>query len=160
MECFIIVRIISVHNTIIMKNNFVAQVSINIAASPAKVWQALTDPALVKKYFFGVDLITDWKKGSPIIYRGVWEGKTFEDKGNVIEIIPEKLLLSNYWSGFSGMPDVPENYSNVRYELCSENSGTKLSITQDNIPTEESKTHSEQNWKMVLDGMRKMLEEN
>ncbi|MFI5136031.1 MAG: SRPBCC domain-containing protein, partial [Chitinophagales bacterium] len=76
-----------------------------------------------------------------------------------IEIIPEKLLLCNYWSGFSGLPDVPENYQNVRYELSAENGGTKLSITQDNIPSEESKTHSEQNWKIVLDEMRKLLEQ-
>jgi len=141
-----------------MKNDFIASVSVSIAASPAKVWQALTDPSLVKQYFFGVDLITDWKKGSPIIYRGVWEEKMFEDRGNILEIIPEKLLLCNYWSSFSGLPDAPENYQNVRYELSMENGGTKLSITQDNIPSEESKTHSEQNWKTVLDGMRKLIE--
>ncbi len=35
---------------------------------------------------------------------------------------------------------------------------TKLTITQDNNATEDEKMHSEQNWKMMLDGVKKMLE--
>jgi uncharacterized protein YndB with AHSA1/START domain len=141
-----------------MKNQFTATASINIKASASQVWKALTDPEIVKQYFFGVDVISDWKKGSPILYRGVWEGKAFEDKGNILEIIPEKLLLCNYWSSFSGTEDIPENYQNVHYELTGENGGAKLTITQDRIPTEEQKAHTEKNWNYVLEAMKKLLE--
>ncbi len=141
-----------------MANKFIAKKSISINAPASKVWKALTDPKLVKQYFFGVDVITDWKQGSPIIYQGVWEGKPFEDKGNVLKIEPEKLLLTNHWSPSSGLPDTPENYHNVRYDLVPEGRGTKLTITQDNNATEEEKDHSEQNWGAILEGMKKLLE--
>ncbi len=141
-----------------MEKKFVAKRTVSINAPVSQVWKALTDPKLVKQYFFGVDVITDWKQGSPIIYRGVWEGKPFEDKGNVLKIEPEKLLLTTHWSPLSGVPDTPENYHNVRYELAPEGRGTKLTITQDNNATAEEKNHSEQNWGAVLDGMKRVLE--
>lgn len=45
--------------------------SIRIIASTAKVWEALTNPERIKQYFFGTECINDWKKGSPILYKGV-----------------------------------------------------------------------------------------
>lgn len=76
--------------------------SININSSITKVWEALTNPELIKKYFFGTECVTDWKKGSPILYKGVWEGKPYEDKGNILDIEKEKFILYNYWSSFFG----------------------------------------------------------
>ncbi len=38
------------------------------------------------------------KVGSPILYRGEWHGKLFEDKGQILEIEPEKRLVSTHWS--------------------------------------------------------------
>ena len=54
--------------------------SIIINAPAAQVWKALTDPAIIKQYFFGTNVETDWKKGSPITWTGEWEGKTYQDK--------------------------------------------------------------------------------
>ena len=141
-----------------MNQKLTAKQSILINSPAYKVWKALTNPDLIKQYMFGVETITDWKVGSPIIYKGVWEGKEFEDKGNILKSEPEKLLLCNYWSSFSGLPDSPENYQNVAYELSPENSGTKLSITQDNIPDEEGRRRSEQNWGFVLNNLKELLE--
>jgi hypothetical protein len=56
------------------------------------------------------------------------------------------------------LPDVPESYQTVRYELATEGGGTKLTVTQDNNVTQEDASHSEQNWKIVLDGIKKLLE--
>jgi hypothetical protein len=75
-----------------------------------------------------------------------------------LQIEPEKLLVSTYWSSFSGLPDLPENCQTVRYELSGEGDGTRLIITQDNNATQEAAHHSEQNWKTVLDGIKKLLE--
>lgn len=141
-----------------MDNKFIANVSITIDASPAKVWEALTNPELIKQYLFGTEVVSDWKIGSTIIYKGVWQGKAYEDKGTILNIMPEKLLESTYWSSMSGIPDVPENYKKVTYALTPENGSTKLTLTQDNNATQEEKNHSEQNWKMVLDGLKKLLE--
>jgi hypothetical protein len=57
-----------------------------------------------------------------------------------------------------GLPDLPENYNTVRYELSSDGGQTKLTLTQDNNATQEAASHSEQNWKIVLDGLKKVVE--
>src|SRR5689334_20196431 len=72
--------------------NLVAKTSISIKAEIKDVWKALTDPALIKKYFFGTDAESDWKKGSPVRFRGEWEGKPYEDKGTVLESDPPRKL--------------------------------------------------------------------
>jgi hypothetical protein len=96
--------------------------------------------------------------GSPIIYKGIWQGKPYEDKGRVLEIEPEKILVSTFWSSLSGLPDISENYKTVRYELSSTGDLTSLTITQDNNTSQDEANHSEQNWKMVLEGIKKLIE--
>jgi uncharacterized protein YndB with AHSA1/START domain len=136
----------------------IAQATIIINVPRLKVWDALTRPDLIKQYLFGTSVTTDWHVGSPITYTGQWEGKTYQDKGMVMQIEPGKLLVSTYWSSMSGLPDIPENYKTVRYELSTEGDGTRLTITQDNNATPEEANHSGQNWKMVLEGIQRLLE--
>jgi len=141
-----------------MSENNTAKASIVINAPASKVWEALTDPKLIKQYLFGTETKSDWKKGSSITYTGEWEGKAYEDKGEIIDIIPGKLLHTTYWSSMSGKEDKPENYMNVIYELSPEGNATKLTITQDNNASQESAEHSESNWSSVLQTMKEMLE--
>ena len=141
-----------------MTGTFVARATISINAPAARVWQALTDPKLIKDYLFGTQVTTDWKVGSPITYKGEWQGKPYEDKGKVLQFVPEKLIVSSFWSSLEGKPDVPENYKTVRYELSPEGSGTRLTITNDNNASQDDADHSSQNWEMVLQGMKMLLE--
>ena len=141
-----------------MNNTFVAKAAITINAPASRVWDALTKPDLIKLYLFGTQVTTDWRVGSPITYQGMWEGKAYKDKGQVLQVEPGKLLVSTFWSSLSGLPDVPENYQTVRYELSAEGNGVRLTITQDNNHSQEEADHSAQNWKTVLDGMKKLLE--
>jgi uncharacterized protein YndB with AHSA1/START domain len=136
----------------------VAKRSVFIKAPAARVWKALTETDLIRQYLFGTDAISDWKVGSQIRYRGVWEGRFYEDKGMVLIAEPGKLLQTTYWSSMSGLADIPENYKTVTYELIPEPGGTRLILTQDNNATEEEKVHSEGNWKMVLEGLKTMVE--
>ena len=132
--------------------------SIVIDAKPQRVWEALTDPAQVKQVMWGSEVESDWKQGSPLIYRGVWEGKPFEDKGTILEIDPPRLLRTNYYSPLSGKADVPENYAEVTYALVPEGNGTKITVTQSNIADEKTRDHSESNWGGALETMKKMIE--
>jgi len=141
-----------------MNNAFISKASTTINTPISKVWDALTKPHIIKQYLFGTEVTTDWQVGSPITYKGLWNGKAYEDKGKVVQIEVEKLLVSTFWSSLSGLPDVPENYKTVRYELTPDGNGTRLTITQDNNDSQEDANHSEQNWKMVLDGLKKLLE--
>lgn len=139
--------------------NFIAKSETIINASEEKVWEALTNPEMVKQWLFGTEMsVTEWKAGGRISYKGVWEGKPYEDKGEILEIEPGKKLVSSYWSNFSGLPDVPENYQKVSYLLEPAGDGTKLIIIQEGSKTEESAKHSEGNWNSVLQSMKQLLE--
>ena len=142
-----------------MIGTHIAKATTWIDAPKSKVWEALTKPELIQQYLFGTQVTTDWQVGSPIIYKGVWEGKAYEDKGKILEIEPGKLLASTYWSPLSGSPDLPENYQTVRYELFPEDEGSRLTVTQDNIASQEAADRYGQNWKMVFEEMKKLLED-
>jgi hypothetical protein len=58
----------------------------------------------------------------------------------------------------SGIEDKPENYVIISYELTEKNEDTYLSVKQENIPDEEMKEHSEQNWNKVLGNLKQLLE--
>lgn len=139
--------------------SYTAKAEVVINAPAAKVWQAIVDPAMVKQYLFGTDMsVTEWAVGGKVSYKGSWEGKSYEDKGEILEIEPEKKLVSTYWSSMGGTEDKPENYMKVSYVLEPAGDGTKLTLTQENAPTQDSADHSGENWKMVLAGMKKLVE--
>ena len=141
-----------------MKHDRSAQVSVHIHAPIEAVWEALTKPEIIKKYFFGTNTITDWVPGHMIVFEGEWEGKTYHDKGTIMEVRKNEIIKYDYWSSMSGIDDKPENYVIVTYELFDDGDITTLVVTQENIPDDERKEHSIENWKMVLQELKKMLE--
>ena len=142
-----------------MANDLIARASTRIDASAYDVWRALTDPKLVKQYFFGTDLKTDWKPGGAIRWSGEWQGKAYEDKGKVLEVQPGKRLRYTHFSPLSGLPDEPANYQTITVDLAADGGGTRVSIEQDGNPDEKARDHSQDNWKMVLEGLKKLLEQ-
>lgn len=141
-----------------MKNNLTGKASITIDAPASKVWEALTTPELIKQYFFGTEASSDWKVGSPITFSGEYKGKSYHDKGTILEVIPNKIFRYNYWSSMSGIEDKPENYVPITYALVESHDKATLTVTQQNIPDEKMKVHSEENWKKVLANLKQLLE--
>jgi uncharacterized protein YndB with AHSA1/START domain len=141
-----------------MNNSLTAKATVDIHAVPSKVWDALTNPAMIKQYLFGTEAVSTWKVGESIVFKGVWDGKPYEDKGTIKHLEKEKELQYTYWSSFSSIPDIPENYMTIRFLLSEKNDVTTLALTQDNCRTEESRAHSEKNWNGVLEAMKKLLE--
>jgi uncharacterized protein YndB with AHSA1/START domain len=136
----------------------VATAETEIAASPSRVWTALTEPEQIKKYMFGSEVETDWRPGSPIVWKGEYEGKQYEDKGEIVEIEPERRLKVTHFSPLSGQEDVPENYHTLLYELEEHDGKTRLSLSQDNNPSEEAAEHSRANWEQMLSGLKQVVE--
>lgn len=132
--------------------------SININASVDKVWFALTDKEMIKQYFWGTEVNTDWKENSPISYSGVWEGTPYEDKGFVLKIEKEKILKHSYWSSFWGTDYNPADFSIITYELFVNGQVTTLNVTQEGFKDEQSRDHSIGNWKGILDNIKNLLE--
>jgi len=141
-----------------MGDTFIAETSITINAEASRVWEALTTPSLIKKYLMGTTVVSDWRKGSSISYSGVYEGKEYQDKGEIIKMEPGKVFQSTYWSSMSGKKDEPENYNLVTYRLSEEDGNTVVHLTQDNITSEKEKAHSEKNWEMVLKKLKEVVE--
>jgi uncharacterized protein YndB with AHSA1/START domain len=141
-----------------MPRNLVAQASVRIAAPVEKVWDALVNPATIKQYMFGTTVTSQFTQGSPITWKGEWKGKPYEDKGTITKIEPRRLLQYTHYSPLSGAPDTPENHHTVTIELAGDGSGTRVSLAQDNNESEQARQHSEQNWKMMLESLKKRLE--
>ena len=142
-----------------MEKELVLKTSVSINASTAKVWDALINPEQIKKYFFGTEAISDWKVGRALIFKGVWEGKEYRDKGHILELEKEKKLKYNYWSSFSGNEDIPENYANITYELLEQSGKTIFTLTQDGFKTKEQQEHSEKNWQSLFVNLKTLLED-
>ena len=132
--------------------------AIIVNAPAAKVWDAITKPALRKKWFFGVDTKTDWKVGSPIVHTGQWQGKPYTDKGVVKAFEPGRRLSHTHWSSMSGRPDKPENYETVTYTLRDKGGATEVVISEDNIATPEQKATSDKMWAGALAELKKVAE--
>jgi uncharacterized protein YndB with AHSA1/START domain len=142
-----------------MSEKFVAEKRITINASTDAVWQALTDPSLVKQYLHGTNMKTTWAVGDPITWTGEWKGKPYQDKGTVLAVEPKKLLKTTHWSPMGGSEDKPENYHTVTYELADRDGATILTLKQDNNASqEEADTMAEKNWGPVLEGLKAVAE--
>jgi uncharacterized protein YndB with AHSA1/START domain len=140
------------------ESDLIARSSITIDAPPERVWNALVTPAAIKQYMFGTTVASDWKEGSPIVWKGEWEGRRYEDKGIIRQFKPHRTLQYTHFSPLSGLPDKPENYHTVTIELSADGTRTSLTLAQDNNPTEEARQHSAKNWGMMLAGLKKLVE--
>ena len=142
-----------------MADSFVAEKRITIDASVDAVWQALTDPVLVKQYMHGSNMQTTWEVGSAITWKGEWRGKAYADKGTVLRVEPKTLLSTTHWSPMGGSEDKPENYHTVTYELAERGRETILTLRQDNNASQEdADAMAEKNWGPVLEGLKAVVE--
>jgi uncharacterized protein YndB with AHSA1/START domain len=137
---------------------FEATAEVDIAAPPERVWAALTDPAQVKQYFFGAEVDTDWKVGSPIEWHGEYEGKSFTDKGKVLAADPGHELRYTHFSPMAGQPDEPENYHTLDYTLTDRDGTTHVTLTQDNNGSADEAKRAEENWAGMLAGLKQVAE--
>jgi uncharacterized protein YndB with AHSA1/START domain len=141
--------------------------TITIQAPPAVVWDMLVNPQQTKKYMFGCETVSDWKVGSPLLWRGVHEGKELVFvKGNIVKIEPNRLLVYTVFDPFSTMPDIPENYLDITYELIPEKGGTTLKVSQGDYTkvAEGERRYNEsynngEGWNPLLVQIKKLIEE-
>jgi len=139
-------------------NGIVATASIDIEAPATRVWAALTEPDQIAAYMFGSRVETDWEVGHPITWKGEWEGRPYQDKGQVLAYDEPARLSVTHFSPLTGQDDVPENYHTLVYELDESAGVTTVSLSQDNNGSEEEAEHSRANWQMMLDGLKKQVE--
>ena len=133
--------------------------SIEIKTSPAKVWKVLTDPDKIALYLYGTKTKTDWRIGSPISFSGEYDGTTYSDKGIVMANVQDKLLAYDYWTQFSGLEDIPENYCEVSYHIQDNlNGSVKFTWQQIGFKDEDSLSHSNSGLPSLLEQIKGIAE--
>ena len=142
-----------------MNDQLIANASVVIEAPAEEVWEALVDPELIKQYMFGATVASDWREGSAITWSGEWQGRAYQDKGEVLEFSPHTRLQYTHFSPLTGQPDAPENYHTVTIHLEEEGGWTRVDLSQDNNATEEERDHSQQNWEAMLDSLKTLIEQ-
>lgn len=129
-----------------------------------KVWDLLTNPVMTKEYMFGCEIISDWKVGSPILWKGQTEdGKEIiYVKGNIIEFKEGSKVTFTMFDPNMKLDDIPENYLNLTYELEEKNNKTILKLTQGNFASvaDGKKRYEEslKGWEMVIPIMKTVIE--
>lgn len=139
-------------------NRFIVHKGIRLMATPAEVWDALTNPEKTKKYFFNCKVFSDWKVGSPITWKGtVILIKKIELHGTIVKIEPGKLLVYTLKNEHSS------SISTVTEKLIASEGDTVLTISDDvgeGEGAEDRYRKSEKGWTKVLNGLKKLVEKN
>ena len=132
--------------------------AVTINAPIAKVWEALTQPELVKKWQMGSDLLTDWKVGSEIRFKNEWEGQVFEQWGKILEFTPYEIIKYTLFAPTPDLEDRPENYFTMSYVLSQNIDSVHLLINQeDNRPgSVQDEPTGEEN--EILNALKALLE--
>jgi uncharacterized protein YndB with AHSA1/START domain len=98
--------------------------SIEVNAPVETLWRVLTDAAFIPQYMFGCNAETDWKPGSPLLWKGAADGKIYV-KGQVIAFDPPQRLVYTIFDPNSTINDIPANYLTMTCNL--EQRGDSLS---------------------------------
>lgn len=130
-----------------MVNDVVVTRSVVLNATPERVWEALTHPGMTKQYMCNCEVYSDWKPGSTVRWIGNYHGRAIDEQGEIIEIIPGKLLR---YSGFDRLADGDISRDGniyVTHELIPRGSQTKLLTTLEHFEGDETRAEfAAQQW--------------
>ena len=139
-------------------SGFVSTAEVDVAATPERVWDALTEPEQIAAYMMGSKVTTTWDVGAPITWEGEYDGRPYQDKGEVLAYDEPQLLSMTHYSALSGQPDEPASYHTIAYKLTATDAGTHVTLTQDGNESQEQADQFAQNWQGMLDGLKARVE--
>jgi uncharacterized protein YndB with AHSA1/START domain len=132
---------------------------IYIKTTPERLWDAITNPELRRKYSFGVGVHSDWKRGSP--YKAETGPETISPtmaiaEGENLEVDPPHRLVQSFRALWSD--DVKsEGTSRVTWEIEQIEDSCRLTVTHDQL-REGANDELFGGWPMVLSGLKTLLE--
>jgi uncharacterized protein YndB with AHSA1/START domain len=126
---------------------------IYIKTTPERLWQAITDTEMRRKYTFGAVFKSDWTKGSRLEAFG--GGKLIAD-GENLEVDPPRRLVQSFRALWDD--DVKrEGTSRVTWEILPVGDSCRLTVTHDQL-REDANNQLYGGWPMVLSGLKTLLE--
>jgi Activator of Hsp90 ATPase homolog 1-like protein len=120
-------------------------------------WDTLTNAQRLGRLFWDCTVESDFTAGSPIVWKGTWDGKPFEDRGRIRQVKPRALLQYSHWAPSSGA-DAEENHNLLTWRLAEEKSGVRVTLQHENIASAAMKEHSQQMWTRLLARVKELLE--
>ncbi|MDL2334929.1 MAG: SRPBCC domain-containing protein [Chloroflexota bacterium] len=129
------------------------EVTVDIHATPERVWQAITDPTLTREYFYGTDILSDWKVGSR------WTSESDGNvslEGKILEIDPPRRLVQTF-NVRDDDPAASDEESTVSWELTREADMTRVHLVHAG-QGEATLAYTDGGWEYILDGMKDLLE--
>ena len=128
---------------------------IYIKTTPERLWEAITNPEMRRKYNFGVGVESDWSPGSryealtPVAPGAIWEGEN-------LEVDPPRRLVQSFNAMWSD--DVKsEGTSRVTWEIEPIGDSCRLTVTHDQL-REGANNELYGGWPMILSGLKTLLE--
>ena len=137
-----------------LENNTMEKVfEIYIKTTPERLWQAITDTEMRRKYTFGAIITSDWTAGSH--YQGIGGGCPILE-GENLEVVPPRRLVQSF-RALWGEDVKNEGTSRVTWEIVPVGDSCLLKITHDQL-REGANNQLYGGWPMILSGIKTLLE--
>ncbi len=128
---------------------------IYIKTTPERLWEAITNPEMRRKYTFGVGVDSDWTTGSRYEARSP-QLSTPISEGENLEVDPPRRLVQSFNAMWSD--DVKsEGTSRVTWEIEPVADSCRLTVTHDRL-REDASSALYGGWPMILSGLKTLLE--
>jgi uncharacterized protein YndB with AHSA1/START domain len=135
-----------------MSENLVARATVEIPAPAGAVWDVLVDATAT--WMVGAHVTSTYAVGDPITFDGEWDGKPFQDHGEILEVDRPRRLRYTHYSPLSGQPDVPENYHHLTFTFVEVDGSTTVTLEQDGNGSADEVSHAMALWEQVLGALR------
>ena len=140
-----------------MKNKSQFVYATYISSSAEKVWNALMDPDMTRKYWGHLN-VSDWKVGSGWKHEDASTG-TIRLVGKVVEFTPPRRLVITW--AFPADAQNQEKHTRVTFDIEAAGKAVRLKVTHDELePGSEMERGITRGWPVVLSNLKTLLETN
>jgi uncharacterized protein YndB with AHSA1/START domain len=126
-----------------------------IRVTPERLWQAITTPAIIAQYRFGMNVESDWHVGSA--WKMYADGHLM-DAGEILESVPPQRLMLSWRSEWSAEFKA-EGKSTCVFEIEPTPPSAKLTLTHSSErPNSKFIGAVAEGWPMVISNLKSLLE--